>query len=471
MLAPVASPDPTAAASTPRLVPALGAISATALVVGAVIGSGVFFKPSQVARAAGDRLGLILALWVVCGLVNLCGALALAEMAAMFPHSGGTYVFLREAWGRWWSFLWAWAEFWVIRSGSIAALAVYSGLGLAHLAGQLGWASSAGAGSVQWLAIGCIVVIGLINAAGIVWGATAQNLMTAVKVATVAALALLPWAIPGGGTPRFGSWWESSAGSASWLGLGAALSAIMWAYDGWGNVTVVAEEVRHPQRNVPRALIGGVAVLIVLYLGANLAYHWVLPWERIAAGDSPAVALWEAAWPSRGAQWMNSLLLISTLGALNSNVLVGPRVLLAVGRDHAALQRLARVHPRFRTPLAAILTMCGWSVVLVLLGELSPVPDKPLCDVLTDYCVFGGSIFYLSAVLAVFVLRRRRPWAERPYRAWGYPLAPAVFVGFYALLLASMFWAQPAECAAGLLLIAAGAMCYAVLYGRRSGAG
>lgn len=454
-------PSRAAAPVRSELLPALGPWSATALVVGAVIGSGIFFKPALIAQQLDGQLGWILGLWAVCGLVNLCGALAMAELAGMYPRAGGTYLFLREAYGRRWAFLWAWSEFWVIRSGSIAALAVYTAMSLTEVAGQLGMPvdESSRPLAQQLLAAACIAVLGGVNAAGVIWGGRLQNVMTAVKVATVAAIAVAPWlaesAAAASASPR-------AAALPGWTALGAALAAIMWAYDGWGNVTVVAEEMHDPRRDVPRSLVAGLVVLVLLYLGASWAYHQALSADEIAAAghQSVAVVYWAKVWPEMGPRLMTGLLMVSTLGALNSNVLVGPRVLFALGRDHAAVGRLARVHPLTHTPLVAIALVCGWSIALVLLGRLDPDPDSVLADRLTNYCVFGGSIFYFTAVLAVFVLRRTAADLPRPYRTWGYPLVPAVFVVFYVCFLAGMLAAKPLESLAGLALIVLGAVAY-----------
>jgi amino acid transporter len=238
----------------------------------------------------------------------------------------------------------------------------------------------------------------------------------------------------------------------------------MWAYDGWGNVTVISEEIHHPERNLPRALIGGVLMLIVLYTGANLAYHLILPWEKIATTRIPSEAVCEKLVPGYGGKVMTAMLLISVFGALTGNILVGPRVLYAVGRDYAWLKAFRYVNTRTRTPARAIAAVCAWAMILVLLPNVQVGKESTqLADWLTSYCIFGGSIFYLSAVLAVFVLRIKRPDATRPYRAWGYPLTPAIFVLFYVLLLASMFYAGPQQCLWGLTLIFAGLVIYGVM--------
>jgi APA family basic amino acid/polyamine antiporter len=248
------------------------------------------------------------------------------------------------------------------------------------------------------------------------------------------------------------------------LGIGAAVAAIMWAYDGWGNVTVVAEEIKNPERNLPMGLIAGVVILIALYAGANLAYHLTLPSSVIAAPENacPAIPVCERLLPSFGAKLMRSMIMVSVFGALSANVLVGPRVLFAVARDHPFLGRFSRIHPSTRTPAWAIAGMCAWACALILLGGLSWDPNAQLFNLMSEWTVFGGSIFYFSAVVAVFVLRARRPDAVRPYRTWGYPLVPLVFLAFYAFLLITMLWENPAHRMVGLGLISIGALVYFV---------
>ncbi|MGD9723298.1 MAG: APC family permease [Pirellulales bacterium] len=468
--APAADRDPH------RLDQVLGTFSVIAIVIGEVIGSGIFFKPQEVARATGGFVGLILALWIVCGLVNLCGALSMAELSAMFPHAGGTYVFLRETYGRLWSFLWVWAEFWVIRTAAIAALAVYTAVALEEIFQQLGWTlnETPGIGTQRALAIGTIVLLGTINIIGTRWGNAVQNVATIIKIGSVVFLAILPFVAfraesASGGAPfEFGDLWPGSDQPGLIVGIGAAVAAIMWAYDGWGNVTVIAEEVHNPQRSVPLALIVGVIVLIVLYAGANLAYHLTLPSSEIAQHQNPAAAVCEKLLPSYGARLVQAMILVSVFGALNVNVLVGPRVLFAVARDHAFLRPFSRIHPATRTPAVAIAGMCAWSIALILMGGLSWDPNVQLFDILTLWTVFGGSIFYFSAVVAVFILRWRRPDAERPYRTWGYPVVPALFLMFYVFLLVTMYLERPLDRTIGLALIAAGAVVYFIVERRGS---
>jgi amino acid transporter len=448
----------------------LGFYSVVAIVVGQVIGSGIFFKPQVVAQQTGGYVGLILALWIVCGLVNLCGALSMGELGAMFPRAGGTYVFLRETYGRLWSFLWAWAEFWVIRTGAIAALAAYFAMSLENVlypgpTGSPAGMDLSGAGSTasqKTIAVSVIAGLCVVSILRTAWAGAVQNVATLIKAGFVLFLAVLPFVALEADPVDPGQLWPAAVDGAAVLGIGAAVAAIMWAYDGWGNVTVVAEEIKHPHRNLPLGLIAGVVILIALYAGANLAYHLTLPSSAIAAPDNvcPAIPVCEKLLPSFGAKLMRAMIMVSVFGALSANVLVGPRVLFAVARDHPFLGRFSRIHPATRTPAWAIAGMSAWACALILLGGLSWDDKAQLFNLMSEWTVFGGSIFYFSAVVAVMVLRVRRPELARPYRTWGYPVVPVVFLAFYAFLLVAMLWENPGHRLVGLGLISIGAVVY-----------
>jgi APA family basic amino acid/polyamine antiporter len=474
----VVSPRSNAAGES-SLRPALGTFTALTIVVGGVIGSGIFFKPGVVvAHCGGDRT-LALWLWVVCGLVNLCGALSQAELAAMFPHAGGSYVFLREAYGRAWAFAWAWAEFWVVRTGAIAALAVALTMSIKEILASAGW--SFDHAEWRWIeklsAIGVIALLAAVNIAGVVWGGRTQNVTTILKVLFIVALVVLPF-LPAAANHAPLNGQEIAADAAPtpngdlWLGIGAALAAVMWTYDGWGNLTVVAEEVRSPERAVPLALAGGMVIVIALYVAVNVGLFHAASDRELAEAAIPAAVVFDRAFGPDGRNLLYAMLIVSVFGALNQNILTGPRVLLAAGRDYGSLAALRRIDPRTGTPAVAIAGLSAWAAVLVLFGDAGIgsemiAGNRRLFDVLTDYCIFGGSIFYLLAVLAVFVLRIRRPEAARPFRTPIYPFVPAVFVMFYVGLLVSMAVANPRESAAGLAFVSVG-VAVAVALGRTS---
>jgi APA family basic amino acid/polyamine antiporter len=464
---PFRSPSSAAEVASPGgLRPALGTFTALTIVVGGVIGSGIFFKPGVVVAHTSFNATLALSLWIVCGLVNLCGALAQAELAAMIPHAGGSYVYLREAYGRACALAWAWAEFWVVRTGAIAALAVAMTMSIRGLLEDAGYVYDGS--DWRWIeklaAIAAIALLAIINIAGVTWGGWMQNITTVIKVAFIIALAILPFLAAGvaetGTVPNTAAP-DAGASASVWAGIGAALAAIMWTYDGWGNLTVVAEEVKSPQRSVPLALAGGLIIVIVLYVAANVGLLLAMSPAELAAAPIPAAVVLDRALGPAGEQLMLAMLLVSVFGALNQNVLTGPRVLLAAGRDFNSLAVLRHIDPRTGTPAFAIAALSAWACVLVLFGDAGISAEKlasgrRLFDVLTDYCIFGGSIFYLLAVLAVFVLRAKRPEAARPYRVPLYPFVPAAFVAFYVWLLGMMAIANPREAVAGLVFVAVG---------------
>ena len=287
-----------------------------------------------------------------------------------------------------------------------------------------------------------------------------QNVATIIKTSFVAFLALLPLVAVSSEPFDLGELWPARVDQGLVLGIGSALAAIMWAYDGWGNVTVVAEEVRNPQRNVPIALIVGVVILIVLYAGANLAYHLTLPSSVHRRRSLSGHRRMRATFGQLRRQADAGHVARVAVRALDVNILVGPRVLFAVAPTIASSATSVASTRGRGTPAVAIAGMCAWSCVLILTGGLSGEPDRPLFNVMTEWTVFGGSIFYFSAVVAVFILPPAAPDAERPYRTWGYPLVPAVFIGFYVVFLMSMMWERPVDRLIGIGLISLGVLAY-----------
>lgn len=480
---------------TPRLLRVLGVWTATAIVVGTVIGSGVFKKPNAVAREV-DHFSLILLAWVLVGMLAMFGALAYAEVATLFPRAGGNYVFLREAYGRLAGFLWGWVDFGIIRSGSIAALASVFSESVHDVLRQLRdlppHARVFSFWTQQALTVAVILALSAVNVRGVRWGGLLQLMVTTVKAGSLLAIILLPfvvlaWCRDPEHPPRLENLsptWPADWSDVSWSGFGAAMVGVIWAYHGWMNIAPVAEEVRDPQRNIPRALIGGVGILITLYVGANVAYHLVLPHADVAATTETPVATEFARrlLGPTGGILMALAIALSVFGALNGNILVGPRLLYAMAEDRLAFRWLGRLHARYHTPALATWVMSGWTCLLVLLAAAwtrYPLPElswgawtldpnlpagKALFDVITDYAMFGAIALETLAVMSVFLLRWRRPDLPRPYRCFGYPLVPAIYGLVMLAVWLNMFVRQRTESLVGIGYMLTGAIVYLLLW-------
>ena len=449
------APVPAPCGTLPRI---LGPFDAMMVVVGGVIGSGIFLKPALIARELPDSgFGPIIAVWIVVGLVTLCGSLALAELAALLPQAGGPYVYLREAYGRLPAFLWGWTEFWVIRTGSVGALVTATVIYLNKVVPMSRGAQEAGA----------VAIVLLLSAASVVstrCAAWIQNLTSVAKVAFLAAIIVLPYFFKSTGTNHLVPLWPESYSPSIWRGLGAAMIAVLWAYDGWINITPVAEEIREPQRNVPLALGLGMLVVISVYVLANVAYHLVLPIGAVARAPENAVAaeMCRVLLGDVATRFVAVGVLCSTFGAANSNLITGPRIFFAMARDGLLPAAICKVHDRWQTPANAVVLQCGWTVALIVVAFAWQDDPGKAFDVLTEFVIFGGSIFYAMAVGAVYVLRRTRPDAPRPYRTWGYPVTPALYLLAFSAALVNLLWQDPIQSLAGSSLIAAGAIYYAV---------
>lgn len=473
----------------PTLARALGARMAMAVVVGNVIGSGIFFKPGVIA-ANGGQFGLILLVWVVGGVLCLLGALCFAELGTMLPKAGGLYVYLREAYGALVAFLFGWSEFLFARPASIGALSVAF---VGSLAYALQWQLSTwGLVLLSSLLIGGMAWI---NIVGVLWGGRMQMATTAVKVGVLSAMAALPFVLmpleSGPDAPSFANFATTinTSGTPLATRFGLMLLAVMWAYDGWHGITPLAEEVRDPQRNIPIALLGGIGLLILLYLGATFAYHSALTMQQMSAAgqDAASVMLQKLLGPA-GVAAITCVILCSTFGAINTNLLYAPRVTFAMGRDGVFFRGLGAVHVNYHTPAVAILVTALMSIGLIagvalakeLLAGADPVTltwelprrvvtslqaeslhQSSIFELLTNFVIFSVSIFYSLGVLAVIVLRIRQPDAERPYRTWGYPLVPILFLGSYSWFIWQIYQEKPFEALTGIFLICLGVPVYA----------
>jgi len=443
-----------------ELVRGLDLSATTALVVGTIIGTGVFLKTARMAQAVGTPW-LVLLAWAAAGLLSLAGALSYAELGAMLPNAGGEYVYLRAAYGDRPAFFFGWMRLAIGSSGSIASF----GAAFATFLSALIPMSSAG---MKATGVAVILFFSAINCLRVTIGGRVQAFLTLAKVLAIASIA--------GGVFFFApsaSWSHLRAppGVPAWCGLpafGAAMLSALWAFDGWNNMPMAAGEVRDPGRNVPRALILGMAMVLLVYGLLNLAFCYALPISEIASASSPShdTALPVASkaaqtfLPRFGAQWVALAALLSTIGALNGSILTGARIPYAMARDGLFFASFARLGQRSAVPVVSIMAQGLWAALLVVLAEF---------DQLTDCVIFASMIFYAITTAAVFVLRKKQPGAPRPYKTLGYPVVPVLFIAVAVWLLINTLRTNPLESAAGLGLIGLGWPVY--LWQRRSGRG
>ncbi len=453
------------------LVRGLGLLDATMLIVGSVIGSGIFFAPSIMAGYL-QTPGLLLGLWVLGGFLTLAGALSYGEMAAALPRAGGQYVFLSEAFSPLWGFLYGWTFLLAINTGFVAAVAVafaktlgffLPGVGEAIVLWKIGRYPFS---TAQAVALVVIVALTYINIRGLRTGALVQNVFTIAKVAAVAALVVLAIATGKGSasnlTPVGGL--ELGAEGVK-LGLFAAMAGAMskalFAYDAWNSITFAAEEVKDPERILPRSLILGTLGVTAVYCSAVAVYLYMVPIQEMASVPENRIAT-EAAvrmiGPAGGA-FIAIAILVSTFGCVNGLTLAGPRVVYAMSRDGLFFRGLEAVHPTYRTPARALLLHGLIAALLTLTGTYS--------DLLT-LTAFSSLLFNVLTVVGLFVLRRRQPSLHRPYRVWGYPFLPALYIGVAAFFLVYIPVADPRNSGLGLVLTAVGVPAYLFWRARRA---
>ena len=435
------------------LVRGLGLFAATALVIADVIGTGVFLK-ARVMTCNVETPGLVIAVWIVGGLLSLAGALTYAELAVLLPHAGGEYVFIREAYGRLWGFLYGWTRFFVATSGGLAGLAAGFAIFLNIVSGgtlaERPW-------TLPLIASAAIALVTLINCSKVVVGGRIASVLATLKVALVGGIGLGAFLLARGDWTHFAM---SAAGSAcdgvgaaargGLAGFGAAMLGAMWAYNGWNEVTYIAGEVKNPERNMPRAIIGGIGIIASLYVLANAAYFYVLTPAEIGAMPASGAVATDAVGRFLGpgaAGLMAAALAMSVFGSLQVVSLVSARVPYAMASDGLFFSWLARLSPGTRVPVPALLVQGLWSIVLVYSGSY---------DTLTDYAIFAVLIFVALATASVFVFRRRMPDAPRPYRAIGYPVVPVLFLIVASWLIVNTLMATPGRALAGIGLILAG---------------
>lgn len=452
-----------------QLIRGLTLTDTTALVIGTVIGTGVFMKTAVMAQGTGTPT-LVMAAWVAAGLLSLAGALTYAELGAMLPHAGGEYVYLRHSYGEAAAFLFGWQRFIVAGSASIAALGAGFAVFLsAFLPLNQVWAERKFTlfdhainwqfGSKQLVALGAILLLSALNCLTVAFGGKIQSALTVLKIIGIAVVIIGVFFFAPAVT------WSNMAtpaGTPEWSGFaafGVAMLAALWAYDGWNNMQMAAGEVQQPGRNIPRALVGGMIVVMVIYCLANLAYFYALPLGEVVTSNSTAHrdALPVASKAAQsflgesGGRFVALAFVVSALGALNGSILSNARVPYAMARDGLFFSNMAGLSKTTRVPVIAIAIQAVWSCVLALSGTF---------DQLTDCLLFASWIFYGLCASSVFVLRRKAPKVERPYKTLGYPLTPLVFVTVAAWLVINTWVNKPVESRVGLALIALGLPVY-----------
>ncbi len=435
----------------------LGAFDATMVVVGGIIGGGIFINPYLAAQRL-PTAAWVLAAWAFGGVVALAGALAFAELAALVPSAGGEYAYLREAYHPVVGFLFGWASLVMIQGGGLGAVAITFAQYLLRMLGAPG-------GDARPIAVASILLLALVNVAGVKPGSRLLNTFVLLKVAALAVLIL-------GGLFLVGRLGAAHAGpsdvsrpSASVLAFGAALVPILFSYGGWQSANALAEEIRDPKRTLPRALFAGTLIVLVCYLLANVFYLATLGRDGLAATTAPAADAARRLFGPGAEKWIAAAIAISSFGFLDLTLLAPTRIYYAMSRDGAFIPALARLHPRFGTPHRAILLQAGWAVVLVLTGTYGG---------LVDSVVFADWIFFALTVAGVIRLRRRIPLERREpgaYRSPAYPFFPILFLAASALVLAGVVHSNPLRSGIGVVLLAAGLPIYAAYAGRARAAG
>jgi amino acid transporter len=449
-----------------ELVRGLGPWASMAIVVGTMIGTGIFLKPAEMARDAGS-VGIVFAAWVVGGVLSLFGALAYAELGAAIPEAGGEYAYLTRSFGPKTGFLFGWTHSIVARPASAASIAAgvmlfarflwpwmgtpihifdfdYNFLGQAkHFHFVFGWS--------QPLAILVLCGITGINYLGVRLGGGVQVFLTAIKIVSVLLIIVAAFTLShGGGTP-FHPFLAGSLGKGAFGGFLAAMAAAMWAYDGWEDLNLVGSEIENPSKNFHRALLGGVAFVAGVYILFNAASFYVLPLATVAGSAHVASDVVAKIAGLGAATWVTVAMVIAGLGSLNSSILSGARVDYAMARDGIFFRIAGGIHPKYRTPGRALIFQCILASFFALTGTFED---------LTSLFIFAGWIFYGLATIGLFRLRRTEPNMARPYRCWGYPWVPGLFVAGAVALTVNLWLDRPVRCTIGLVLMFAGLIFY-----------
>ncbi len=443
------SPQPMPASGVPRadLVRALGLLDCILLVLGAIIGSGIFLTPGGIARTTQSTAAVFF-VWTLGGLLTFCGALSYAELGAAYPRAGGIYAFLREAYGKTTAFLFGWCVLFVMVTGSIATLASAFAIYLSYLVPMPPFAS-------KLCAVAVIMLLSMINCLGVRSGALVQNFLATIKIGSLIGIAVVLF-LSGKGSVQNVANSPGTFSSTPWSALGIAMIAVLWAYDGWHLLTFAAGEVRNPRRNLTVGLLLGTLSVMLLYLVVNLSYMFILPFRMLTDSSRVASDALEHAIGPVGGTVVALAILISITGAMNSNVLGGPRVYYAMARERLFFQGVAYIHPRYHVPTVSIALNGIWASFLTMVGSF---------ERLFSYVIFVSWIFYALGAAAVIVLRHKQPDVERPYKTWGYPVVPVVFCLIAGAIVLNTIVNDFKNSFWGLLVVATGLPVY--FYWRR----
>jgi len=424
------------------------------IVIGTVIGSGIFLVPGPVLRQSGGSVSVALTVWVVAGVLSLLGALTYGELGAARPSAGGLYTYLRDAFGELPAFLYGWTVFFVVGSGSCATLAVaftrYLGqfVTLSPIAGKL-------------VAVLMIAVVMVINVRGTRQSANVQNLTTALKVGGILVMSALLLTIGRASAPAAAAAPVTGESISLWTGIGLAMISVLWAYEGWQYATFSAGETRDPQKTFPRGIIIGAGAMIFIYVIANLAYVAALGPERAASSERIAAEAMASAFGPMAGQAIAAIILVSMFSATNGLVLTAPRLYFSMANDGVFFKKLAAVHPKFGTPALSIIASSLWAMVLAASGTF---------EQLLTYVVFVGWAFYALGAMSIFVYRRREPNAERPFRTPGYPITPILFVASALAIVGNTVISQPGRAAVGIGMVAIGVPAFYIWRAKRASA-
>lgn len=437
-----------------QLMRRLGFWGSIGIVIGVTIGSGIFRTPASIAARVPDPT-LMLGVWLAGGLISLAGALSVAELAASLPQTGGWYVYLREGWGRLAGFLFGWAELVLIRASATGAIStVFS----EYLLRSMGFDPAAHGTAADYVAAGAIACAAAINIRGVQLGAAIAGVSSAAKFGALAFLVAASFAL-GGGAGGSAANFTAAAGPVDAGLFGLALISVLWAYDGFADLSFAAGEVTDPQRNLPRAIVAGTLAIIGIYLAANAAYVYINPVERVATSPLIAADTMQVLFGQAGVAFVSVVVTISTLGALIAVMLSAPRIFFAMAGDRLFFRAMARVHPRYQTPYVAIALTAGLGVLFVLTRSF---------DQLADTFVLSIWPFYGLAIAGLYRLRRLRPELPRPYKVPGYPVVPAVFVAAVVYLVGNALISDPLWTSVTFAIVLAGVPVYYVTFAKNT---